>query len=419
MPVRIRVIFLFLVTSLVSIGLGAGLAMLNNRYDVTTDLGARLAGAVQVFLVPRELAISGPGSGEIFPVDDCLCQRQSWQCPCGSFGREDGLESAALLALAEIPPPVRNGPTTAFRRLLVSATGYERIQAADDPVVTGRISDYAGGMLREFFLKFETPKILVRSLVLTHEVSASRSLFVHTPASWTTAETPLGIGDPMYLRNIGRVVFEAGHDVISFDHGSNGHMETMLNGYSILTAGVQVYGLWARSACDMISRLKSEGRRYDRVVIYGLSRGNRTVEYIRGLCSEVDIALGDDTWEASSYVIPFWRPEVSFVHTTKYGAFFHHVEAFIGQSSALDLMTAAANPKSRMVLFMSGESRDRDWAAIQQSFDIESGASDAAVQIVAKRIQQHVPEAGSILEILSGHAVTAETWSLRPKPMGG
>ena len=58
-----------------------------------------------------------------------------------------------------------------------------------------------------------------------------------------------------------------------------------------MSGGVQVYALWARSVCDGIGVLKRSGRRYEEIAVYGLSRGSRTVKYIRGLCPEVDFAF--------------------------------------------------------------------------------------------------------------------------------
>ena len=261
------------------------------------------------------------------------------------------------------------------------------------------------------------PSFAVRALALTHDDKRPRSLFLHTPASWTLAETALGIGDPMYLRKVGEDLFQAGHDVVSLDHGSNGHLETALNGYTLMTAGVQTFGIWARSTCDAALFLKSEGRSYDKIVVYGLSRGSRTVEYIRGLCPEIDIAFGDDTFSADGWTNFYWRSQpASFVHSTKYGAWYLHGEAFIGNSTSFDMITTGAKPGSKLYMFMHPEAIRRNRTKLEVSFDFKDGLDvEAPVYIIEKRTGRHVPENEALIEILQEDFSDLRALSLFPK----
>ena len=55
----------------------------------------------------------------------------------------------------------------------------------------------------------------------------------------------MGLKDEDYHLGMGRF-FEKGIDVVCFRHGSNGHIEALVNVIAIVE-GAQVFGLWARS----------------------------------------------------------------------------------------------------------------------------------------------------------------------------
>lgn len=415
---RFKSLAAWLLFILVSGGTGVGVGLLDARFGVFDNLGQRLGVAARSFSVPSDYPNPDRGAGQFFAVDDCTCRRDNWQCPCPAVRPESSAEAEIAEALSQSPMPVSYGPTESFTDRLLSATGYDSIRAAEDAVLFGREEAYLGGKLREVFFHYDIPSLLVRGLVLTHEGSSTDTLFIHTPASWTKAETPLGIGDPMYLRAVGRDVFEAGYDVVSLDHGSNGGIESALNGYAIMTSGVQSYGLWARSTCDAVAMLEEEGRTYERVVVYGLSRGNHTVEYIRALCDRIDIAFGDDTWFVDAYVEPYWRSDDPLVHASKYGSFFFHAQALIGPMSAHDLAAQAANPDSRMIFFLDAEKIDEMLPDLRRSFSVEDGFGNAPLLMAVKRTDQHVPENDQILEILRGDVSQIDAISLMPMPGG-
>lgn len=396
--------------------IGTGAGMIDSRFGLTHDFGQRLQIASKIFLTPESLANRSRGSGNLYMLDDCTCRRIGWKCPCSALAGAEGPARRLLVDLKSHPNPVRFGPTENFRKRLLSATGYDRITPHEKRFIEGRRETYLGGDLREIFFRYERPQMAVRGLFLTHTEKRRRSLFLHTPASWTIAETPLGIGNPLYLRSVAKTIFEAGHDVVTLDHGSNGHIETAYNGYSVVTAGVQTYGLWARSTCDAIKKLESEGRQYDKIAVYGLSRGNRTVLYIRGLCEEIDFAFGDDTWSHHGYVNDYWRSSNSLIHASKYGALFHHAEAFIGHATAHDLAQAAANKESKLILFMKHSEFRRVEVSLQKSFKIIDGIDEeAAIHIVEKRQTLHEPENEAIVEFLKGDTSQMRSWSLIPK----
>eukprot|EP00803_Ostreobium_quekettii_P002043 evm.model.scf_5142.1 EVM.evm.TU.scf_5142.1 scf_5142:869-2982(-) len=300
-----------------------------------------------------------------------------------------------------MPAPSKFGSTDGFRQRLRLATGYDRIRPAPAPVTVGRQTDYRGGRLTELFFQYERPDTVVRGLALTHEDRQIRPLVLHTNASWTKAETPFGIGGPMYLRSVGNDLFEAGFDVISFDHGSNGHIETALNGYTLLTAGVQTFGLWSRSACDAVAYLESQGRSYNLITVYGLSRGSHTATFMRSLCDRIDLAFGDDTWSPHGYVDAYWRSDAPFVHELKYGSWFWFGTALVGHVSARDFLMTPAKDGAEVVLFMHRHDFDRNRPAIERSFAIEDEPTSTPARIALKRVDGHKPENEAIADILN------------------
>ena len=411
---RISFIYVFLLA--VSVAFGIMLGLTDARFGVIGTLSDRAKIALRTFLVPDHFANPSRAGGVLFPLDDCNCRRVGWQCPCPSVSSGNGPEERLHKVIGLLRNPARYGSTNGFQEVLTSATGYNRIENADPLVSVARSNKYMSGELRELFFRYDKPSFAVRALALTHDDKEPRSLFLHTTASWTVAETALGIGNPMYLRRVGEDLFQAGHDVVSFDHGSNGHLETALNGYMLLTDGVQIFGIWARSACDAVQFLKSEGRTYDKVVVYGLSRGSRTVEYIRGLCTEIDIAFGDDTFSPDGWINSYWRTKpASFVHSTKYGAWYLHGETFIGNSTAHDMIVATGNPGSKLYIFMQPEAIQRSRTKLELSFGFKDGIDvEAPAYIVQKRTDKHVPENEILVEILQEDFSGLKAFSLFP-----
>ena len=213
-------IVILAIATVFALAFGIGLGLADSRYGILTGWPTRASIAATAFLRLDEMPNPSRCAGALFAIDDCACRRVGGRCSCGSLHSTNGPETAVLATLETMAPPLRTGPSTGFHETLLSATGYARIRPdKENPVVDGRKASHLGGELREYFLMYDSPFVSVRTLALLHTAKTPRSLFIHTPASWTIAETPLGISDPMYLRNVGVDLFNAGHDVLAFDHG--------------------------------------------------------------------------------------------------------------------------------------------------------------------------------------------------------
>ena len=115
----------------------------------------------------------------------------------------------------------------------------------------------------------------------------------------------MGLGRHDYHREIGKRLFNKGIDVIAFDHASNGQIEALMNVVALIEGG-QITGIWSRSVCDLMDRLKLRAK-YRRIVLYGLSRGGRTAEMISTLCSGISLAIVDDNFSDDEYTAYHWN----------------------------------------------------------------------------------------------------------------
>ena len=175
------------------------------------------------------------------------------------------------------------------------ATGFEIIAPGRSHgparIRTTRSGKFLQSRLEELLLEYDIPQNTVRA-VYAHHAKPTRDLIIVTLGSWSRAEHVLGLRPEDYHRQIGRYYFEKGLDVLVFDHGLNGTIEAMQN-VATLLQDTQIYGLWARSICDIMDALTLRDT-YDRIVLYGLSRGGRVVEYTAAMCPGFAFAIVGD-----------------------------------------------------------------------------------------------------------------------------
>lgn len=342
----------------------------------------------------------------------CLCPRRSDTCPCQSISRYPSYDFDFWKQLDGLFPAHGLGNSPGFEDRFRAATGYDRIR----PTVAeggGRISfrqkaRYLHGELREMIVAYERPLARVRALYAINPDFA-KDLLILTPGSWTTSERMLGIGPEDYLRQIGKYYFERGTDVLAFDHGSNGTIESILNVRALLEGG-QILGVWARSICDTLSGLELR-KRYMRIWLYGLSRGGRVVEYTAISCPGFHFAVVEDLYSPDGFQEYFWAGP-SATGNLKYGAWFGHLVPLVGHAAIADFMSAMKSP----VIYTSArknfdDSRDR----LEMSFRWEEGLTgEAPIKLVFKSDIGHKPELALLDQMLAGRWSDIQGISLWP-----
>ena len=235
------------------------------------------------------------------PVDpaiqtqSCRCRRMWDTCPCESTFRLPVSDHIVWDQLQKLNPEFNRDINAEFPAQLVEATGFEIIAPGRSHgparIRTTRSVKFLQGRLEELLLEYDIPQNTVRA-VYAHHAKPTRDLIIVTLGSWSTAEHVLGLRPEDYHRQIGRYYFEKGLDVLVFDHGSNSTIEAMQN-VATLLQDTQIYGLWARSICDIMDALTLRDT-YDRIVLYGLSRGGRVVEYTAAMCPGFAFAIVGD-----------------------------------------------------------------------------------------------------------------------------
>ena len=252
----------------------------------------------------QALNYSAPSGLQTSP---CYCRIFDGVCACTSQFQNRSYDHDLWSQMEAIRSPQLPALSDVVETIAV-ATGYDIIEPRRSEggglLETGGRTDYHDGELEELFLSYDKPHLTVRALYARHDTPAE-DLFIITPGSWTSSENVMGLGRHDYHREIGKRLFNKGIDVIAFDHASNGQIEALMNVVALIEGG-QITGIWSRSVCDLMDRLKLRAK-YRRIVLYGLSRGGRTAEMISTLCSGISLAIVDDNFSDDEYTAYHWN----------------------------------------------------------------------------------------------------------------
>lgn len=346
-------------------------------------------------------------SGVATDTRSCVCARRWDACPCGAFGPSPS-DSAIYQALDDDRPaePVKDRD---FAAKLSRAFGYENIRPAADSMAeglrTGRKGPFGdNGTVEEVFLDYARPQVQVRGL-FAHAGSSSgrKGLILMTPGSWTTPEQMLGLAEEDYHRVIGRRMFDAGYDVVAFDHGGNGVLETFLNVMTTME-GTNVLAIWIRSMCDVRDIALSRWG-YQDVYLYGLSRAAYLVELASNFCDPVSRVIVDDNLFPDRLRDVLWDASDSIMNL-KYGAWYFGPGPAMPWQSFGSVIASSRSP----LLYLRTEAMfaaQRD--VFGQEFDLRQGVRpEDRVVMLYKAIPDHVSEVEQIIAFLG-----QDTTSLR------
>jgi len=367
------------------------------KHDFPEGARRYAGGLLARYLDPTFIETTTPptiGSGS------CRCRRAWDSCPCESRSFQPSYDFEIWRQLEEIDFGTVINPVPDPMALLRSATGFNRI--APTPAKGGgkikiqRRGGFGKGRLEELMISYDRPRVRVRALYAKNDRPA-KDLFILTTGSWTTAEQMMGLWKEDYYRRIGGYYFDKGFDVLAFDHASNGDTESMMNVTAVVGGG-QALGIWARSICDTMDALDLR-KKYRRVMLYGLSRGGRVVEFTTALCPGFSFAFVGDVFDPEFYVSSNWAAR-RFVKETKYGAWFLHLTPFAGWLSGVDVMRIAKSP----IIYTVHE--DGDWASsstLKKAFRFRDGLSAAGKRMfLFKTSIIHEPELELIDKLLAG-----------------
>lgn len=163
---------------------------------------------------------------------------------------------------------------------------------------------YLGGILDDFIMDYSFPSIRTHFLYAKHdeEIKSGRDLIFVVHGHGSSSYKVMGLDNPDYMQEAGKVWFEDGFDILALDATSLTAASDYLNSQLILY-GVQIYGLWSRSVCDIVSGLGLKDK-YSHIYLYGLSNGGIIADFASVLCPEQfdKVVIGDiiEDWSAAA-----------------------------------------------------------------------------------------------------------------------
>lgn len=358
-------------------------------------LGPHFVHYLSRYLNQQKLNYVGPSG---LQTSFCHCRMNDGICPCTSQSQNPSYDHEIWSQLEAIAPT--KFAAKQVSQTIMEATGFNTIEPQRSEgggrLAYGGKSTFLDGTLEELFLVYERPKMRVRAL-FSRRQDPTKALLIVTPGSWSTSEHIMGLKDDDYHLGMGRHFFEKGIDVVAFDHGSNGHIEALANVITIVE-GTQIFGLWARSVCDLMSRLDIR-RKYERVVLYGLSRGGRSAEYVSALCTGFDLVISGDHFISDQYHSYHWNSMWSAKYL-KYSSWFLHRVPLAGRLTKPDLMHAAKSPMA-YTIYEKRQPKIRETIGSEFHFYDEL-EGNRRWRFVFKKVKKHVPELEQIERMIAG-----------------